>query len=78
MGLLDDLFEIIFPRKQCGTRSTTNLGVEVRSRAEQRIAEYFDKIGLRYGYERELDAGIWIFTKKVSSPDFICRTTTFM
>ena len=70
MGLLDDLFEIIFPRQQYGTRSTTRLRVEVRSRAEQRIADYFDSIVLRYEYERELESGLWIFTKKVSSPDF--------
>ena len=70
MGLLDDLFEIFFLRKQYGTRSTTRLGVEVRSRAEQRIADYFDEIGLQYQYEKELEVGIWIFTKKVSSPDF--------
>jgi hypothetical protein len=70
MGLLDDLFEIIFPRRQYGTRSTTKLGVEVRSRAEQRIADYFDSLGLRYEYERELESGVWIFTEKVSSPDF--------
>lgn len=70
MGLLDDLFEIFFPRKQYGTRTTTRLGVEVRSRSEQRIANYFDSIGLRYEYERELESGIWIFTQKVSSPDF--------
>jgi hypothetical protein len=48
MGLLDDLFEIVFPRKQYGTPSTTKLGVEVRSRAEQKIADYFDSINLRY------------------------------
>jgi DNA helicase IV len=70
MGLLDILFEIAFPRRQYGTRSTTRLGVEVRSRAEQRIADYFDSIGLRYEYERELEAGIWIFSEKVSAPDF--------
>jgi hypothetical protein len=56
-------------RKQYGSRSTTKLGVVVRSSAEQRIAEYFDSIGLRYEYEREIRSG-WIFTKKVSSPDF--------
>lgn len=70
MGLLDDLFDIVFPRKQYGKQSVTRLGVEVRSRAEQRIADYFDRIGLRYQYERELEAGIWIFTEKVSTPDF--------
>ena len=70
MGLLDDLFDIVFPRKQYGTRTTTRLGVEVRSRSEQKIADYFDSIGLRYEYERELESGIWIFTEKVSNPDF--------
>lgn len=70
MGLLDDLFDIVFPRKQYGTRSMTKLDVEVRSRAEQRIADYFDSIGLRYEYEREIETGFWIFTEKVSCPDF--------
>jgi len=70
MGLFDDLFEIIFPRKQYGTPSTTKLGVEVRSRAEQKIADYFDSIGLRYEYEQDIETGFWIFTEKVSSPDF--------
>jgi hypothetical protein len=70
MGLLDDLFDLVFLRRQYGTRTTTKLGVEVRSRAEQKIADYFDSLGLRYEYERELEAGFWIFTKKVSSPDF--------
>ncbi len=70
MGLLDDLFEIIFPRKQYGTRRTVKLGVEVRSRAEEQIANYFDSIGLRYQYEKEIETGIWIFTEKVSAPDF--------
>jgi hypothetical protein len=70
MGLLDDLFDLVFPRKQYGTRSTTKLGLEVRSRAEQKIADYFDSLSFRYEYERELEAGFWIFTEKVSSPDF--------
>ncbi|HEX4343872.1 MAG TPA: hypothetical protein VH255_10795 [Verrucomicrobiae bacterium] len=70
MGLLDPLFDLLFPGKQYGKRSTTKRGVEVRSRAEQQIADYFDSIGLRYEYERRLEAGFWIFTKKVSCPDF--------
>jgi len=69
MGLLDDLIDLAFPRKRWGTRSTTKLGLEVRSRAEQKIADYFDSLGLRYEYERKLEAGFWIFTGKVSSPD---------
>jgi DNA helicase-4 len=70
MGLLDDLFEIFFPRKKYGTRRTIKLGVEVRSRAEEQIANYFDSIGLRYQYEKQIETGIWIFTEKVSAPDF--------
>jgi len=65
MELLDDWFDIFFPRKQYGTRSTTKLDVEVRSRAEQRIADYFDSNCLRYVNEQELQSGIWIFTEKV-------------
>jgi DNA helicase IV len=70
MGLLDDLFEIVFPRKQYGSQRTTKLGVQVRSRAEEQIADYFDSIGLCYQYEQEIETGIWIFKEKVSAPDF--------
>jgi hypothetical protein len=70
MGLFDDLFEIFFPRKQYGSQRVTKLGVQVRSKAEERIADYFDSIGLRYQYEKEIETGIWIFTEKVSAPDF--------
>ena len=70
MAFLDDIFDFLFPRKQYGTRSTTKLGVEVRSRAEQQIADYFDRIGLGYEYEKHLEVGIWIFTETVSRPDF--------
>jgi hypothetical protein len=70
MRLLDTFLNLIFPPARYGARSRTRLGVEVRSRAEQKIADYFQSIGLRYEYERELEAGFWIFTKKVSSPDF--------
>jgi hypothetical protein len=70
MSLLDDLLGLIFPPRRYGTRSTTKLGVQVRSRAEQTIADYFQSIGLRYEYERELEARFWIFSKKVSCPDF--------
>lgn len=70
MVLLDDLFEIFSPRKQYGTHSVTKLGVQVRSHAEELIANYFDSISLRYQYEKEIRTGIWIFTEKVSCPDF--------
>ena len=70
MGILDAILDLVYPGRQYGTPCATKLGVQVRSRAEQRIAEYFDSIGLRYQYEKELEAGLWIFTEKVSAPDF--------
>ncbi len=70
MGLLDDILGLLYPGREYGTRSITKLGVQVRSRSEQRIAEYFESLGIRYEYERELVARFWIFHQKVSSPDF--------
>ena len=69
MGLLDDLLDLIFPGKQYGKRTVTKLGVQVRSKAEERIANYFDSIGLRFEYEKELEAGLFL-TETVSHPDF--------
>jgi hypothetical protein len=70
MALFNAILDLIFPPSRYGTRSTTKLGVRVRSRAEQKIADYFESIGLRYEYERELTARFWIFTQKISRPDF--------
>ena len=70
MGLLDDILGLLFPAGRYGTRSTTRLGVQVRSRAEQTIGNYFQSIGLRYEYEREVEARFWIFRKTISRPDF--------
>lgn len=70
MALLDDILGLIFPAGKYGTRSTTRLGVPVRSRAERTIADYLESIGVRYEYERELVARFWIFRRKVSCPDF--------
>jgi hypothetical protein len=70
MSLLDALLDLVYPRRQYGKRGCTKRGIEVRSRAEQRIANYFDSIGLRYQYEKELETGFWIFTRKLSCPDF--------
>src|SRR5437867_733865 len=70
MALLSDIFRLLVPEREYGTRSTTRLGVEVRSRAEQRIAEYFDQNSIRYEYESQIESGFWIFTEKVSRPDF--------
>lgn len=68
--MLDLILDLLFPRKQYGTCCATKLGVTVRSRAEQQIAEYFESIGLRYQYEKELEVKRWIFREKISAPDF--------
>lgn len=70
MALLDSILNLIFPPARYGIRSTTGRGVQVRSHAEQKIAGYFESIGLRYEYERELTARFWIFTQTISRPDF--------
>lgn len=70
MRILNLLLGLLYPSRPYGTRCATRSGVQVRSRAEQRIAEYFDSIGLRYQYEKEMEAGVWIFRKKISTPDF--------
>lgn len=70
MALLDAILDLIFPPSRYGTRSTTKRGVQVRSRAEQRIADYFESVGLRYEYERELSVRFLIFTQTISRPDF--------
>jgi hypothetical protein len=64
------LLRALIPRRQYGRKSTTKFGLVVRSRAEQRIADYFDSIGLAFEYEKEIEAGFWIFKSKVSKPDF--------
>jgi hypothetical protein len=70
MGLIDDLVSLLFPPKQYGTLSVTVCGEQVKSRGEQAIADFLTRNGVRYEYERLVEAGIWIFTEKVSRPDF--------
>lgn len=70
MRFLNAILDLIFPPSRYGVRSTTKRGVQVRSRSEQRIADYFDCIPLRYEYERELVARFWIFTRTIGRPDF--------
>lgn len=69
MGFLDALIDLIFPGTRYGKPGVTRSGVKVRSRAEQRIANYFDSIGLRYQYEKELLAGA-LLKESISQPDF--------
>ena len=69
MGLLNNLLNLIYPGKQYGKRAATRSGVKVRSQAEERIANYFDSIGLRFEYEKELLAGLFL-KEAISQPDF--------
>jgi hypothetical protein len=70
MGLIDDLVSLFFPAKQYGRLSVTVHGEEVKSDGEQKIADFLTRNGVRYEYERLIEAGVWIFTEKVSRPDF--------
>ena len=70
MGILDAIFSLLYPGRHYGIPGKTRQGVPVRSRAELRIADYFDRLPLRYEYEKEIRTGFWIFTRKVSCPDF--------
>ena len=70
MGILDVILSLLYPGRKYGVPGKTRRGVAVRSRAELRIADYFDGLRLRYEYEKEIRVGIWIFTWKVSRPDF--------
>ena len=70
MALLNAILDLIFPPSRYGVRSRTKRGVQVRSRSEPRIADYFQSIGLRCEYERELVARFWIFSQTIGRPDF--------
>ena len=69
-NILDMVLDMIFPRNRYGIPGLSLDGVQLRSSAERRIAGYFNSIGLRYEYEKELEAGFWIFKRKIASPDF--------
>jgi hypothetical protein len=71
VGLIGDLLSLFFPpSKQYGTLSVTVRGEEVKSHGEQKIADFLADNGIRYEYERPIEVGIWIFTDKLSRPDF--------
>lgn len=56
--------------KSYGIKSTTSLGVDVRSKTEKRIAEYFTRNNIEYVYEKTLRSKGWFNSKKISNPDF--------
>lgn len=71
MGLLDDLAKLFAQEeKQYGTPSRTLRGEMVRSRAEQRIADYFTNTGVRYIYEWKAQTNAIIFKRTFAHPDF--------
>jgi hypothetical protein len=79
MGLLGGIFSILFPPpKQSGTLSVTVRDEEVKTNGEKLLADFFKRDGIRYQYEPLIEAGIWIFTSKVSRPDFYLQITTCM
>jgi hypothetical protein len=69
LGLLSFLEELFFHR-QYGTPSTTLQGEQVKSRAEQRIADYFTKKGIRYVYEKGAQTNALILKRTFAHPDF--------
>lgn len=58
------------PRKKYGIKSVTLRGETVKSIGERRIADYFEKNGIRYVYEREARGKVLFFGHKISRPDF--------
>jgi hypothetical protein len=58
------------PTREYGMKSVTVKGEEVRSRAEQRIADYFAAHNIRYVYEQELKTKSLFFDYRISTPDF--------
>ncbi|MGD0146060.1 MAG: zinc-ribbon domain-containing protein [Nitrososphaerales archaeon] len=69
MGLLDFLKDL-FSNREYGTPSTTLQGEHVKSRAEQRIADYFTENGIRYVYEKGAQTDALIFKQTFAHPDF--------
>jgi hypothetical protein len=72
MGLLKDLSKLTSgdQLKQYGTPSRTMRGEGVRSRSEQRIADYFAQNGIRYLYEWGAQTDALIFKRTFAHPDF--------
>lgn len=60
----------LFSSKQYGIESITLDGQRVKSKAEKFIADYFVQHQIRYQYEKPAEAHFWIFTSRISKPDF--------
>jgi hypothetical protein len=57
-------------RQGYGVESVTLRGEKVKSIAERRIADYFEKNNIRYVYEQEARGKALFFDYKISNPDF--------
>jgi len=69
---LKKIFDALFEKeKECGTKSVTEQGEEVRSIAEKKITDYFVKNKITYLYEEEARRKVlWVLSMKISYPDF--------
>lgn len=58
------------PKQEYGVKSVTQKGEQVKSWAEKRIADYFEKSNVNYVYEKNLRGKFLFWEYKISSPDF--------
>ncbi len=64
---MNDLFE---SPEEYGVPSVTLTGQQVRSKGEKIIADYLTYHGVAYYYEAQAMSNNWIFSHKISKPDF--------
>ena len=69
MVRIRDLVSDLFANQDYGRRSTTKRGERVKSRGEQRIADYLHSRNIAYKYEKTLKT-FPIIGEKISRPDF--------
>ena len=69
MVRIRDLISDIFSDQDYGKRSTTRRGERVKSRGEQRIADYLNSRNIRYKYEKTAKT-FPVIGEKISRPDF--------
>lgn len=62
--------KLLMSKQEYGTECVTLAGQKVKSRAEKRIADYFFQNSIRYEYEKTARAHFFIFSSKISKPDF--------
>jgi hypothetical protein len=74
MGLLRRLIEdLTSTESEYGTPSITLTGEHVRSKAEQKVADYLTSQGVSYQYEKTAKTDGLILKEKISKPDFYLR-----